>query len=65
MTNWNSTELQTQHSNIYDEKKYKDYVQLGKKFNQDITRKSTNTVTKQKDGYTVTAKDSPVQYCKK
>jgi hypothetical protein len=29
MTSWNSTELQTQHSNIYDEKKYEDYGQLG------------------------------------
>jgi hypothetical protein len=29
MTSWISTELQTQHSNIYDEKKYEDYEQLG------------------------------------
>jgi hypothetical protein len=28
MTSWKSTELQTQQSNIYDEKKYEDYGQL-------------------------------------
>jgi hypothetical protein len=29
ITSWNRSELQTQHSNIYDEKKYEDYGQLG------------------------------------
>jgi hypothetical protein len=40
MTSWNSTELQTQHSNVYDEKKYEEYGQMGLRKNMVILKLS-------------------------